>query len=86
MELHIERSSYEMMHYLKSGSPDSVDIYNKLKQTYGNVKFFTCSALGKDDSLGNPEGEIKEVLYKPRRLRMELPIIWLMYQKGLIRR
>ena len=85
VELHIERSSYEVMHYLKSVT-GSDDKYIELKQTYGNIRFFTCSALGKDDSLSKTEGEIKEVFYKPRPLRMELPIIWLMYQKGLIRR
>ena len=86
IELHIERSNYEMMHFLKSGSSESAEFYDEIKKTYGNIKFFTCSALGKKDSLSESEREIKEVLYKPRRLRMELPIIWLMYQKGLIRR
>lgn len=86
LELHVERSSYELEHFLRSGNSDTVAKYNMLKKTYSNLKFFTCSALGKNNSLGGTVNQLKKVLYKPRRLRLELPIIWLMYQKGLIKR
>lgn len=85
LERHIECSSYEFEHYLKSR--DTGDNYKKLKDNYQNAKFFTCSALGSDSCLGEPDNDLKrEVLFKPRRLRVELPIIWLMYKKGLIKR
>jgi len=86
LELHIERSSYELEHFLKSGDADTVNKYQNLKREYHNIKFFSCSALGKSNSLGEAVNQSKMVLYKPRRLRLELPIIWLMYQKGLIPR
>lgn len=84
LERHIECSSYELEHYLKSR--DTSGKYKKLKDNYQNTKFFTCSALGSDSCLGKPKDGTKEVLFKPRRLRVELPIIWLMYKKGLIKR
>ena len=85
LELHIERSSYELEHFLKSGE-GTAETYSMLKKRYENIKFFTCSALGKSNSLGESINQSKKVLYKPRRLRLELPIIWLMYQRGLIER
>ena len=82
LERHIDCSSYELEHYLKAR--DSGGKYARLKENYNNIKFFTCSALGNDACLGKPKGGTKEVLFRPRRLRVELPIIWLMYKKGLI--
>lgn len=84
LERHIECSSYELEHYLRARAGDGV--FDKLKSDYKNIKFFTCSALGSGSCLGDPNNGTKEVLYKPRRLRIELPIIWLMYKKGLIKR
>lgn len=84
LERHIDCSSYELEHYLKSR--DTSGKYKKLKDNYKNIKFFTCSALGSDSCLGKPKDGTKEVLFKPRKLRVELPIIWLMYKKGLIKR
>ena len=84
VERHIESSSYELEHYLKSKDRDGK--FSRLKENYKNIKFFTCSALGSDECLGKPKDGTKEVLFRPRRLRVELPIIWLMYKKGLIRR
>lgn len=84
LERHIDCSSYELEHYLKAR--DRNGKYQTLKDNYLNTKFFTCSALGSDTCLGAPKSGIKEVLFKPRRLRVELPIIWLMYKKGLIKR
>jgi len=84
LERHIDCSSYELEHYLKAR--DTAGKFTKLKENYKNIKFFTCSALGSDVCLGKPIDGTKEVLFKPRRLRVELPIIWLMYKKGLIKR
>lgn len=84
LERHIDCSSYELEHYLKARDTDGK--FAKLKENYKNIKFFTCSALGSDVCLGKPIDGTKEVLFKPRRLRVELPIIWLMYKKGLIKR
>ena len=83
LERHIDCSSYELEHYLKSRDPQG---YKELKDNYEDIKFFTCSALGSDTVLGTASGDAKDVLFKPRRLRVELPIIWLMYKKGLIKR
>lgn len=82
LERHIDCSSYELQHYLKSRDTGR---YAELKK-YKNIKFFTCSALGNDDCLGESKMATKEVLFKPRKLRVELPLIWLMYKKGLIKR
>ena len=84
LERHIDCSSYELEHYLKAR--DTGGKFARLKENYKNIKFFTCSALGSDACLGKPIDGTKEVLFKPRRLRVELPIIWLMYKKGLIKR
>ncbi len=84
IERHIDCSSYELEHYLKAR--DTEGKFTKIKESYKNIKFFTCSALGSDLCLGMPTAVGKEVLFKPRRLRAELPIIWLMYKKGLIKR
>lgn len=85
LERHIDCSSYELEHYLRAAH-GAGEILDALKQKFSNIKFFTCSALGSNDRLGEPVRSTKEVLFGPRRLRMELPIIWLMYQRGLIRR
>lgn len=84
IERHIDCSSYELEHYLKAR--DTGGKFARIKENYKNIKFFTCSALGNDACLGKPVDGKKEVLFKPRRLRIELPIIWLMYKKGLIKR
>lgn len=87
LERHIDCSSYELEHFLKSvGDMESEALLTDIKNRYKNIKFFTCSALGTDDCLDEADDDTKKVLFRPRRLRMELPIIWLMYQKGLIKR
>lgn len=87
LERHIDCSSYEIEHFLKSASSESAQILNSIKNDFRNIKYFACSALGSNKCLNSATGDNrKEVLFKPRRLRMELPIIWLMYQKGLIKR
>lgn len=87
IERHIDCSSYELEHFLKSsGDRVSRDLLTDIKSTYKNIKFFTCSALGNDECLSDSDEDTKEVLFRPRRLRLELPLIWLMYQKGLIKR
>ena len=86
LERHIDCSSYELEHFLKSAGEESLARVENLKKKYKNVKFFTCSALGSNSRLGESKNLTKEVLFRPRRLRMELPVIWLMYQKGLIKR
>ncbi len=86
LERHIDCSSYELEHFLKSaGDSESASLLNNIKMNYKNIKFFTCSALGNNECLEKADDDTKEVLFRPRRLRMELPIIWLMYQKGLIK-
>ncbi len=84
LERHIDCSSYEFEHYLKA---KNADLFRKVKSKYKNIKFFTCSALGSDQCLGDStDDKKKQVLFRPRHLRVELPIIWLMYKMGLIRR
>ena len=89
LERHINDSSYELEHYLKglNNSSEGKNTFEDIISGYKNIKFFTCSALGNDQCLSaDASGGRKEILFRPRRLRMELPIIWLMYQCGLIRR
>lgn len=87
LEKHIDCSSYEIEHYLKSLKKENSDQIAKIKEKYRNIKFFACSALGSDNCLQASDKTVKaEILFKPRRLRLELPIIWLMYKNGLIRK
>ena len=90
LERHIDNSSYELEHYLKSlnASGEGNGTFEDIISKYNNIKFFTCSALGSDQRLSQSgeKTDTREILFRPRRLRMELPIIWLMYQCGLIRR
>lgn len=82
LERHIDCSDYELKHYLKANNATD---YNSIISSYDNIKFFTCSALGNDSCLMD-NGYTKDVLFRPRRLRVELPLVWLMYKKGLIRK
>ncbi len=84
IERHIDCSSYEISHYLKSLSEDDADIFNQIIGTYKNIKFFACSALGGDSVFDISKNNVATVKYRPRRLRVELPIVWLMHKKGLI--
>lgn len=84
LERHIDCSSYEIEHYLKSLNADDVSIYESIVETYHNIKFFACSALGSNDVF-DTKGDGAQVKYRPRRLRVELPIVWLMHKKGLIK-
>lgn len=85
LERHIDNSSYEIEHFIKSFK-DSTDMFEKTISQFENIKFFAVSSLGSPDVLLNSGGAKSTVQYEPRRVRTELPIIWLMYQKGLIRR
>ncbi len=87
LEKHIELSSYELEHYLKSANDETKKAYKDLLHDYNNVKFFAISALGNDNFLQNINNQSNPtVLCKPKRIRIELPIIWLMYQNKLIKR
>lgn len=81
LERHIDCSSYELEHYLKARDKAA---FERMVAEYRNIKFFTCSAIGSDDCLADPSGGTKEVLFRPRRIRVELPLVWLMYVKGMI--
>ncbi|MBR2444040.1 MAG: hypothetical protein IKB27_01415 [Clostridia bacterium] len=90
LERHIDCSSLELEYFLKSVATDAESAVHGIINQYKNIKFFTCSALGSESCLSegsesSAEGK-KEILLRPRRLRMELPLIWLMYQRGLIDR
>jgi|GEM_PF-2815069 len=84
-EDHINRSSDELEHFIRAGGQEARSQLDRIKNQYPNLKFFACSPLGWDNSLGESNGITKDVLYKPKSLRMGLPLIWLMYQRGLIR-
>lgn len=87
LERHIDCSSYEIEHYLKSLDVDNSKTIADIKKHFKNIKFFACSALGSNSCLKSNEDDANaEVLFTPKRIRIELPIIWLMYQKGLIRK
>ena len=77
---HIEYSSYEIEHYLMThGQANFVESMKKF--TY--MRYFAASALGSDDCYTHDSEKI--LLHEERPLREELPIIWLMYQMGLIK-
>ena len=80
LQRHIDNSSYELVHYAKS-EKNGASLIKKLK-SYKRWKFFSTSALGSNDVLDAD----KSVLFKNRTLRVELPLIWLMYQKHLIKK
>lgn len=82
LERHVDCSSYELEHYLKAQNAEE---FAKIMKNYNNIKFFTCSALGNDLCLKEGAGDTKDVLFRPRRLRVELPLIWLMYKTGMIK-
>ena len=83
LESHIDLSSYEMEQYLQSLPDSEKKIYDSIVSKYSNIKFFACSALGSDRVFDLSDNEAL-VKYQPRRLRIELPIVWLMHKKGLI--
>ena len=86
LEKHIDCSSYEIEHYLKSLDKENGEKIANIKENFNNIKFFACSALGSNNVLLNDEDQKAKILFKPKRLRLELPIIWLMYKQGLIRK
>ena len=86
LEKHINDSSYELEHYLR-GLSNSENTFDSIIENYTNIKFFASSSLGTNYCLSSTNSNNKkEVLFRPRRFRMELPIIWLMYQMGLIKK
>lgn len=84
---HIEYSSYEIEQYLSTHG--QANFVNNMKK-YNYLKYFAASALGSDDCYtkvrdSSIQGERQVLKYQQRPLREELPIIWLMYQMGLIK-
>ena len=84
LERHIDCASYEIDHYLRSLQTEEAGAFNDILDHYKNIKFFACSALG-GNGVFETAGEKALVKYRPRRLRVELPIVWLLHKKGLIR-
>ena len=80
LQRHIDNSSYELIHYIKSFS--SGGNFNEQLKGFKRCKLFATSALGSNDVLDTD----KSVLCRNRPLRLELPLIWLMYQKHLIKK
>lgn len=87
LERHIDCASYEIQHFLKNLNREESGVYNQIIQKYHNIKFFACSSVGSDSVFDKAhEGQgIAGVKRRPRRLRIELPIIWLMHKNGLVR-
>ncbi len=84
LERHINNASYEIEEYLRSW-PDGASVIDNIRAECGNVKFFACSALGGADVLRlGSTTSVKRIMYRPRPIRMELPIVWLFYQLGVI--
>ena len=81
---HIENTSYEIEHFYKAADDDGRNSFNNIKKEYLNLKFFAVSALGTANAFKAEDDKMK-VRFKPRALRTELPVLWLMYQTGLIR-
>jgi hypothetical protein len=80
IERHINFSSYEIEQYLKSIG--CAAFVNKLNN-YKYLRFFAVSALGSNDCFVIKD--YKQILsYHERPLRLELPLVWLMYQRGII--
>lgn len=80
LERHIDCSSYEIEHYLASQGEKA--FVNNMKK-FAYLKYFAVSALGSDDCYSHDAQKILK--FHERPLRLELPIIWLMYQMGLIK-
>lgn len=80
LQRHIDNSSYELIHYI-SDMPVGQNFQDYLEQ-FKRWKLFSTSALGSNEVLDTD----KNVLCKHRTLRVELPLIWLMYQKHLIKK
>ena len=80
LQRHINNSSYELVHFINK-FPVGEDFTNQLNE-FERWKLFSTSALGSNEVL-DPD---KNVLCKHRTLRVELPLIWLMYQKHLIKK
>ena len=84
IERHIDCSSYEIQHFLKNLSTEEKSAFDQIMKKYHNIKFFACSSVG-SDSVFQKVGDGSSVIRRPRRLRIELPLIWLMHKKGLVR-
>ncbi len=82
VQKHIDYSSYEIEHYLTSkGQEDFV----KSMRAFNYCRYFAASALGSDTCFEKHGPDNKIMKFHERPLRLELPIIWLMYQMGLIK-
>ena len=79
---HINCSSYELEHYLKS--QDCARFLNTFNN-YKYLRFFAVSALGNEKCFQRIDNK-KFLLYRERSLRLELPLVWLMYQRGIIKK
>lgn len=87
LERHIDCASYELQHFLKNlTSEEERNVYEQILKKYHNIKFFACSSVGSDSVFESKEGESRSsVIRRPRRLRIELPLIWLMHKNGMVR-
>lgn len=84
LERHIDCSSYELEHFLRNLNTEEKKMYESILQKYHNIKFFACSSVG-SDSVFEKKTTGSGIKRRPRRLRIELPLIWLMHKKGLVR-
>lgn len=81
IEKHVDCSSYEIEHYLAS---QGVGDFVNYMRNFTYHKYFAVSALGGEDRF--VQSENAQILkFHERPLRVELPIVWLMYQMGLIK-
>ena len=91
LQRHIDASSMEVKSYfegLKGRLNDGKfktgkEIIARIEKLSSNVKFFALSALGSNNCL-HLNGNKMAFLRNRRALRVELPIVWLMHQNGLI--
>jgi hypothetical protein len=82
----VDFSSGEIEKYLTKTDDDGY--LPEIIGNYANYKFFNVSALGSEDFIKvetKDRKKTKKLLTKPLPVRMELPIIWAMYQNGLIK-
>lgn len=84
LERHINCSSYELEHFLRNLNEEEKGKYEAIVKKYHNIKFFACSSVG-SDSVFERTASGSGIKRRPRRLRIELPLIWLMHKNGLVR-
>ena len=84
LEKEIDISSEEVRSYLSNEVPLTLDLENKFK----NVKYFALSSFNYSDSIihkkdenENDPGELK---FESSGFRLELPLVWMLRQFGII--